>query len=104
MLESAFEDLPVVGPSGIRRDGIVETIVSNVTPSGAGITGILMDGYECGAALVEQDCFGAIAVVHVKIINSHPLCAGGESFQNRDGSRAQVAKTHRLIARRVMAR
>ncbi len=61
-----------------------------------------MDGEKRGAGPVEQNGFGAVAVMHVEIENGDPLCAGGGSFEHGDGDVVQVTKAHRPVAGGVM--
>ena len=63
-----------------------------------------MDGKIDGARLFHQDGLGAVAVVYVEVEHSNLLRAGGERFQRRNGNGVQVAKAHRVVAGRVMAR
>src|SRR5437879_4838093 len=79
-------------PWRARSDRKVETIVAHVRRAGAGITRILVNGEKRRARLVDQDGFGAVAVMHVKIVNRHPFDTRRQRFQDGDGDVVQIAK------------
>lgn len=58
---------------------------------------MLVDGVEEGAWMIEQDRFGAIAMVDVKVQNGDRFQALMKSFECADGDGIEVAETHRVI-------
>src|SRR6516164_2125604 len=69
VVQRAVEHVPVIAAGGLRRDGIIEAVVSNITPASSRITGELMNGNERGIGFVQQDGLSSVAMVNVEIID-----------------------------------
>ena len=65
--------------------------------------GLLVNGKVRDAGSVEQDGFGAVAMMHVEIKNGDTLCARGRRFKHGDGDVVQIAEAHGMFLRGVMA-
>jgi len=96
------EDSAVFGAGSGGGDGKVEAIVAGICAAGAGIAGELVNGKKSSAGVVQENGFGAVAVMDVEIEDGDPFCAGGQGFEDGDGDGVQVAKAHADIARGVM--
>src|SRR5205814_1482276 len=99
---SAVENMPVLFARGLRRDGIIKAVLSDISSAGAGVAGILMNREKCRTRLVHENRLGAVAVVDIKIINSNTFDAGGQRFEGRDGDAVQVTESHGFATCRMM--
>src|ERR1041385_3285390 len=90
VIEGVAQDFAVLETRRSRRHGIVEAIFSHISSSSAGIERILMDRKGGGSGTVAQYDFGAITVVHIKIVNGNPLHPCSSRFQSGDWNRGEA--------------
>jgi len=88
----------VFGGGGGRWDGVVAAVGSAVAGAGAGVGGMLVDGDEEGAGLVEEDVLGTVAVVDVEVEDGDALDAPGAGGECGDGGVVEIAEAHGAVA------
>src|ERR1043165_6232719 len=93
MVQSAFKDMSIVAARRLRWNGIIEAVVADIATAGSRVAWKLMDRNKCRVWFVQQNGFGAIAVVNIKIIYGDALGTGCQGFEGGNRDVAQVTKT-----------
>jgi hypothetical protein len=103
IVEGALQGGAVEFARGGGGDGIVETIFSAMGRAGVRVGGELMHGKEGDAGMIQEDVFGAVAVMYIEIKYGDAMGTGGGGLQRGDGDVIEVAKAHGIMAGGMMA-
>jgi hypothetical protein len=96
LVESALQDLPIFTARQLRRNWIIEAIISHIPGAGSRIAGKLMNRKKGRPWFVEQNIFRPVSVVDIEVINRNAVDSSGQRFERRDRDIAEITKTHRL--------